>query len=77
MKPVIYAANVSEDELADGAASNSNVNAVREEAQKEGASVIIVSAQVESELVGLDDDEKVKNFTCAQTLFPDARRCSS
>ncbi len=55
-KPVIYAANVSEDDLAGG---NEWVEQVKEIAVAEKAEVIIVSAQVESELVELSPEEKV------------------
>jgi len=54
-KPVIYAANVSEDDLATG---NSYVEQVREVAKAENAKVVIVSAQVESELVELSEEER-------------------
>ena len=54
-KPIIYAANVSEDELATG---NNYVEQVREIAGSENAQVVIVSAQVESELVELPDEDK-------------------
>ena len=54
-KPIIYAANVSEDELAGG---NSYVEQVRELASKENAKVVVVSAQVESELVELPESER-------------------
>jgi ribosome-binding ATPase len=53
-KPVIYAANVAEEDLAAG---NEWVEKVKEMADKEGAQVVIVSAQVESELVELPPDE--------------------
>ena len=55
-KPIIYAANVSEDDLGTG---NSYVEQVREIAAKENAKVVIVSAQVESELVELPEDERL------------------
>jgi len=55
-KPVIYAANVSEDDLAGG---NEWVEQVKKIAVAEKAGVIIVSAQVESELVELSPEEKV------------------
>ena len=55
-KPIIYAANVSEDDLGTG---NSFVEQVREIAAKENAKVVIVSAQVESELVELPEDERL------------------
>lgn len=54
-KPVIYAANVSEDDLATG---NQWVERVKEIAAEEGAGTIIVSAQVESELVELSPEER-------------------
>ncbi len=54
-KPIIYAGNVSEDDLATG---NKYVEEVREIAAKENAQVVIVSAQVESELIELSDEEK-------------------
>lgn len=57
-KPTIYAANVSEDDLADDAAGNSNVAAVREYAAKEGSEVFVICAQIEQEIAELEDDEK-------------------
>ena len=54
-KPIIYAANVSDDDLATG---NSYVEQVREVAEAENAKVVIVSAQVESELVELSEEER-------------------
>lgn len=57
-KPIIYAANVSEDDLATG---NDWVESVRQIAQQEQAKVVIVSAQVESELVELSEEER-KDF---------------
>ncbi len=57
-KPVIYAANVSEDDLADDGASNEYVGRVREYASKMGSEVFAVCAQIEQEISELDDDEK-------------------
>lgn len=57
-KPVIYAANVSEDDLADDAAGNDFVAAVREYAASEGSEVFVICAQIEQEIAELDDDEK-------------------
>lgn len=57
-KPVIYAANVAEDDMGDDGASNPHVQAVRAYAEKEGSSVFAVSAKVEAELSELDDEEK-------------------
>ena len=57
-KPVIYAANVSEDDLADDGASNPYVQKVREYAKEFGSEVFAVCAQIEQEISELDDDEK-------------------
>lgn len=57
-KPVIFAANVAEDELADDAAKNEGVQAVRAYAKEEGFEVFVVCAQIEQEIAELDDDEK-------------------
>lgn len=54
-KPVIYAANVSEDDLATG---NAYVEKVRAIAATDQAQVIVVSAQVESELIDLSADDR-------------------
>jgi ribosome-binding ATPase len=56
-KPVLYAANVDEDELPDG---NEHVEVVRELAAREGAEVVVVSAQVEAELAELGGDERTE-----------------
>ncbi len=57
-KPIIYAANVAEDDLADDGASNEMVGKVREFAKSEGSEVFVISARVEEEISELDDDEK-------------------
>lgn len=57
-KPVIYAANVKEDELGSDAAGNANVQRVREFAKEEGSEVFVICAQIEQEIAELDDDEK-------------------
>lgn len=54
-KPVLYAANVSEDDAATG---NAFVEQVKEFAAKEGSEVFTVCAQIEQEIAELDDDEK-------------------
>ena len=55
---MIYAANVSEDDLADDAANNEGVQAVREYAKGEQSEVFVVCAEIEAEISELDDDEK-------------------
>ncbi|MCD8197810.1 MAG: redox-regulated ATPase YchF [Lachnospiraceae bacterium] len=57
-KPVIFAANVSEDGLADDAASNEGVQKVRAYAQESGSEVFVVCAQIEQEISELEEDEK-------------------
>ncbi len=54
-KKVIYAANVAETDLASG---NAWVEQVRQFAQAEGAGVVVVSAQVEAELLDLPPEER-------------------
>jgi hypothetical protein len=55
MKPVIYAANVADVDLANG---NGMSKKVSEYASSQGSKSVLVSAQVESELGGLSEDEK-------------------
>ncbi|CAG7655670.1 redox-regulated ATPase YchF [Paenibacillus allorhizosphaerae] len=57
MKPVLYAANVSEAEVAD-AEDNPFVLRVREYAAQEGAEVVPISAKVESEIAELEGEDK-------------------
>ena len=58
-KPVIFAANVGEDDLADDAAGNHMVAQVRDYAAQEHCEVFVICAQIEQEIAELDDDEKV------------------
>eukprot|EP01038_Epipyxis_sp_PR26KG_P008805 gene8805-11888_t len=55
MKPVIYAANVADNDLATG---NDMSRKVFEFASTEGSRAVLVSAQVESELAGLDEADR-------------------
>src|SRR5690606_38805752 len=57
MKPVLFAANVSEEEVAN-ADDNEFVKLVKEFAAKENAEVVPISAKVESEIAELDGDDK-------------------
>lgn len=57
-KPVIYAANVAEGELASDAADNLYVQAVRKFAEEEKSEVFVVCAQIEQEISELEEDEK-------------------
>jgi ribosome-binding ATPase len=53
-KPVVYVCNVAEDDLQGG---NDHVDVVRAHAAREGADVVVISAQIERELAELGDDE--------------------
>lgn len=57
IKPVLYVANVSEDDVADPS-SNEYVEKVRAFAAKDNAEVIVVCAKIESEIAELDGEEK-------------------
>jgi len=57
-KPVIFAANVEEDDLADDGASNEHVMNVRKFAENEGSEVFVICAKIEEEIAMLEDDEK-------------------
>lgn len=57
-KPVIYAANVTEDDLAEDGAGNAHVAKVKEVADGEGAEVFVICAQIEQEIAELEDEEK-------------------
>ena len=56
-KPVIYAANVSEDE-AGASDENEYVKAVRTFAETEGSDVVVICARIEAEMSELEEDEK-------------------
>ena len=57
-KPVIYAANVTEDDLGDDGASNAMVAQVRGLAEEEHSEVFVICAQIEQEIAELDEEEK-------------------
>lgn len=56
-KPVIYVANISEDDISNP--ENQFVKSVREFAEKDNAKVICLSAKIEEEIAGLPDEDKV------------------
>ena len=56
-KPIIYATNVSEDDLAGG---NAFVETVQALAEQEGALCVKISAQVEAELIELPEEERAE-----------------
>lgn len=56
-KPMIYVANISEDEIADYS-SNEYVRVIKEFAEKEHSEVVVISAKIEAELSELGDEER-------------------
>jgi len=56
-KPIIYVANVADDEVADSA-DNPYVTQVREIAAGENAEVVVICASIEAEVAELEDDER-------------------
>ena len=58
LKPTIYAANISEDEVAGSYVDNEGYKALKAHADSEGSEIIAVSAQIEAELAALDGDDK-------------------
>ncbi|WP_047983455.1 redox-regulated ATPase YchF [Ornithinibacillus californiensis] len=56
-KPMLYVANVGEDEIAEPD-NNPNVQKVKEYANNEGAEVIVICARIEEEISELDQEEK-------------------
>lgn len=57
-KPVIYVCNVSEDDIANDGADNKFVKQVKEFAEEKGDNVVVISAEIESEIAELSPDEK-------------------
>lgn len=56
-KPIIYAANVSEQEISSGV-ENEYVKSVKAFAETEGSDVVVICAKIEAEISELEDDEK-------------------
>jgi len=57
-KPVIYACNISESDIATPEDEIENVKKVKDYAKNENAEVLVISAKVEQELTELEDDER-------------------
>ena len=57
-KPVIFAANVTEDDLPNDGEDNEGVQRLRKYAEEEKCEVFVVCAQIEQEIAELEDDEK-------------------
>ncbi|MEG2231677.1 MAG: DUF933 domain-containing protein, partial [Lachnospiraceae bacterium] len=57
-KPVIFAANVAEEEIANDGANNDYVAQVRDFAAQNGSEVFVICAQIEQEISELEEEEK-------------------
>jgi len=57
LKPIIYVANVCEEDVVNG---NLYVDKVKEYAQNEGSEVVVICAKIESELVELPEEEQLE-----------------
>lgn len=58
-KKVIYAANMSEDDFANGVESNENLAAVRKIAEEENSEVLPICAELEAEISGMEAEDRV------------------
>ena len=58
LKPVIYVANVSEDEAASEPVGNKNYDALKEQAEREHSQILPVCAQLEAEIAELDGEDR-------------------
>ena len=57
-KPIIYAANMSEDDFSNGIENNESLKKVKERADLEGAAVLPICARTEEEIAQLDKEDK-------------------
>ena len=57
-KPIIYAANMSEDDFSNGIQDNKMLQTVRDIASEEHAAVLPICAQIEMDIVDMDKEEK-------------------
>ncbi len=58
LKPIIYVANISEDEVSGDYENNSGYQALLAQAASEGSQIIAISAQIEAEIAELEGEEK-------------------
>ncbi len=58
-KPIIYAANMSEEDFSGGEGSNPYFKIVEEIARAEGSEVLPICAQLEADIADMDEEEKL------------------
>jgi ribosome-binding ATPase YchF (GTP1/OBG family) len=59
-KPVIFCANISEEDLADAGESNNHVKTLKEYASSQGCETVVICAQMEADMAGLSDEERTE-----------------
>lgn len=57
-KPIIYAANMSDEDFSGGIEGNKYLDVVKEVAKEENAGVLPICAEIEAEIVDMDAEEK-------------------
>lgn len=67
-KPIIYVANVAEDEVQSDGKENLFVEEIREFASTENARVVVISAKIEEEIAQLDDEKEREEFLAMMGL---------
>ncbi len=60
VKPIIYVANVNEDDMLDRGKSNEYVKVLDDFAKQENSGIVVISAQIEKEISELEDDEQIE-----------------
>lgn len=60
VKPIIYVANVNEDDMLDEGKSNEYVKVLDDFAKNENSGIVVISAQIEKEISELEEDEQIE-----------------
>ncbi len=60
VKPIIYVANVNEDDMLDDGENNEYVKVLDDFAKNENSGIVVISAQIEKEISELEDDEQIE-----------------
>ena len=60
IKPIIYVANVNEDDMIDEGKNNKYVKILQDFAKSENSSVVVISAQIEKEISELETEEQIE-----------------
>lgn len=60
VKPIIYVANVNEDDMLDDGKNNEYVKVLDDFAKNENSGIVVISAQIEKEISELEEDEQIE-----------------